>query len=296
MLRMRSWMLIPLLASLTLSLSTWLQPWFEHWSGNRSRTTDVLTVALGDSRRLFAKHFYVKADAYFHSGYYPTIFDNDSEGGGKLHIATSEGGHSHHAGDDFLGAPKDWLDRFSRHFYPSHHSHLGDAHEGHGDHDDGDKGEQHGDARELLPWLKLAAELDPQRPETFVVASYWLRSHLGNPDQAEQFLRQGLQTNPGHYELLFELGLIYRENRKDPVRARNVWELALKDWREKQAAHGDPESLVYEQILGQLAKLEEEQKNYAQAISHLEELKLISPSRPSIEKWIDELKEKARQR
>ena len=147
-----------------------------------------------------------------------------------------------------------------------------------------------------MAWLKLAAELDPQRPETFVVASYWLRSHLGNPDQAEQFLRQGLQTNPGHYELLFELGLIYRENRKDPVRARNVWELALKDWREKQAAHGDPESLVYEQILGQLAKLEEEQKNYAQAISHLEELKLISPSRPSIEKWIDELKEKARQR
>src|SRR5436853_4552844 len=105
MLRMRSWMLIPLLASLTLSLSTWLQPWFEHWSGNRSRTTDVLTVALGDSRRLFAKHFYVKADAYFHSGYYPTIFDNDSEGGGKLHIAASEDGHSHHAGDDFLGAP-----------------------------------------------------------------------------------------------------------------------------------------------------------------------------------------------
>src|SRR3989442_15975804 len=150
----RSWMLIPLLASTAFALSTWLQPWFQSWSGNRSKSTDILTVALGDSRRLFARHFYVKADAYFHSGYYPTIFDNQSEGG-KLHIASSESSHSHHDGDDFLGAPKDWLDRFGRHFYASRHSHLGDSHEGHTDHDDG-KEEHHGDARELLPWLKLA--------------------------------------------------------------------------------------------------------------------------------------------
>ncbi|HMC26356.1 MAG TPA: tetratricopeptide repeat protein [Verrucomicrobiae bacterium] len=289
---MRSWMFIPLLASAAVSLSTWLQPWFERWSGNRSRSSDILTVALGDSRRLFARHFYVKADAYFHSGYYPTIFDNHSEGG-KLHIASSQSGHSHHEGDDFLGQPKDWLDRFSRHFYPSHHSHLGDPHEGHDEHD-GDKDDAHGDARELLPWLNLAAELDPQRPETFVVTSYWLRAHLGNPEQAEQFLRQGLQANPGHYEILFELGRIYRENRNDPTRARNVWELALKNWRERQAAHEEPEPFVYEEILGQLAKLEEEQKDYAQAIRYLQELKLISPSKPFIEKWIGELKEKSK--
>src|SRR6266571_2056790 len=88
----RSWMLLPLLASAAVSLSTWLQPWFQHWSGNRSKSTDILTVALGDSRRLFAKHFYVKADAYFHRGYYPTIFDNQPSSG-KLHMA---GGHSDH--------------------------------------------------------------------------------------------------------------------------------------------------------------------------------------------------------
>src|SRR5439155_22962342 len=115
-----------------------------------------------------------------------------------------------------------------------------------------------------------------------------------NPEQAEQFLRQGLQANPGHYEILFELGRIYRENRNDPVRARNVWELALKNWREKQAAHEEPDLLIYEEILGQLTKLEEEQKNYAQAVAYLQELKLISPSGPSIEKWIGELNEKSK--
>src|SRR4051812_22412896 len=226
------WMLVPLLGVSAFSLSTWLQPWFQSWAGNRSKSTDILTVALGDSRRLFAKHFYVKADAYFHSGYYPTIFDNQPESA-KLHIASSQSGHGDEQASAFLGGPRDWIDRFSRHFYPSKHHHLGEDaghnhHEGEEHHEEG-AGE--GEERELLPWLKLSAELDPQRPETYVVTSYWLRSRLGSVDQAEKFLREGLQNNPGHYEILFELGRIYYENRKDPTRARNVWELALKDWR-----------------------------------------------------------------
>ncbi len=289
---------IPLLFVTAFSLSTWLQPWFANWSGSRSKSTDILTVALGDSRRLFAKHFYVKADAYFHSGYYPTIFD-DQPDNGKLHMAGSRSGSPQEEGADFLGPPRDWVDRFSRHFYPSTHRHLGggkEAHERHGageHHEEGEE-ESHGEERELLPWLKLSAELDPQRVETYVVASYWLRSRLGSVDQAEVFLRQGLQSNPGHYEILFELGRIYYENRKDPARARNVWELALKDWREKQAAHADPELLVYDQILGQLSRLEEEQKNYPKAIAYLEELKSVSPSKAYVEKWIEDVKKKAR--
>ena len=288
-------MLVPLLGLTAFSLSTWLQPWFQGWAGNRSKSTDILTVALGDSRRLFAKHFYVKADAYFHSGYYPTIFDTRPKSA-KLHIASSQSGHADEESSEFLGAPKDWIDRFSRHFYPSKHRHLGegeghDHHEGEGNHHDEDRARE-GEERELLPWLRLSAELDPQRPETYVVTSYWLRSRLGNVDQAEQFLRQGLQSNPRHYEILFELGRIYYENRKDPVRARNVWELALKDWREKEATHAEPEFLVYDQILGQLARLEEEQQNYPKAIAYLEDLKLVSPSKEHIQKWIDDVKVK----
>jgi tetratricopeptide (TPR) repeat protein len=170
---------------------------------------------------------------------------------------------------------------------------------GHDHHEHGEKEEHHeegaeggGEERELLPWLKLSAELDPQRPETYVVAAFWLRSRLGNVTQAEQFLRQGLQANPGHYEILFELGQIYYDNRKDPYRARNLWELALRDWRERDSAHADPTLLVLLQILGHLARLEEEQKDYARAIAYLDQLKLVSPSRPAIEKWIGELRQK----
>ena len=75
-------------------------------------------------------------------------------------------------GADFLGQPKDWIDSFSRHFYPSEHRHLG---EHKGGHHEGEN-EESGRERELLPWLKLAATLDPERPETYIVASFWLRT------------------------------------------------------------------------------------------------------------------------
>ena len=35
----------------------------------------ALAVLLGDGRRLFANHFLAKADAYFHRGRYPSIFE-----------------------------------------------------------------------------------------------------------------------------------------------------------------------------------------------------------------------------
>src|SRR6266853_5999216 len=101
----------PVLGLAAFALATSLEPWFQSWAGNRAKSADVLSVALGDSRRLFAKHFYVKADAYFHSGYYPTIFDNHPASG-QIHMAAAAGAgqENHEEGTDFLGKPKDWLD------------------------------------------------------------------------------------------------------------------------------------------------------------------------------------------
>src|SRR5437870_7563539 len=121
-----SWPIL-LLLTLAFSLSAWLEPRFQAWAGSRAKSSDVLSVALGDSRRLFAKHFYVKADAYFHSGYYPTIYDAHPDSH-QTHMAASAGAaQNHHEEEtDFLGPPKDWIDAFSRHFFPSIHRHLGE--------------------------------------------------------------------------------------------------------------------------------------------------------------------------
>ena len=112
-----------LLFSVILSCGTLVEPRAVDWQGSRGKSTDVLTIAFGDARKLFASHFFVKADVYFHSGYYPGIFD-----GKKLHerphMAEQEGhedhdeheghkdeGEDHEAGEDYLGAPRDWIER-----------------------------------------------------------------------------------------------------------------------------------------------------------------------------------------
>ena len=212
---------LSVLFALAFSLATCLDPWFQGWAGNRTKSANLLSVALGDSRRLFAKHFYVKADAYFHSGYYPSIYDNKPASAGT-HMAIGAQGpgtetgevsemrgahqaHETHEDDenengDFLGTPKDWIDGFNRHFYPSRHRHLGDEEsagrrgEGPGGAGDGEGKSGEKLERELLPWLRLAADLDPQRTETYVVASHWMRTRLGKVAEAEQFLREGLQA------------------------------------------------------------------------------------------------------
>src|SRR5262249_26431704 len=239
---------LSLLVVVSFGLAARLEPWFQSWAGNRAQSASVIQVALGDSRKLFAQQFYVKADAYFHGGYYPTIYDA-RPASGQMHIAVdARAGHEHEEEEnapDFLGQPKDWIDRFSRHFYPTRHRHLGEEDEHSTKHNS-----HAGEERELLPWLRLAAMLDPERPETYVVASYSLRSTLSKVTEAEGFLRPGLQANPGDCEILFELGRIYDENRQDPIRARNVWELALKNWREHQAHQPEPDLLLCAQILG----------------------------------------------
>jgi tetratricopeptide (TPR) repeat protein len=293
-----------LLASLAFSFAAWLEPWHASWAGNRGKSANLLQTALGDGRKLFARHVYSKADAYFHNGYYPSIFDptNDAKAG-RLSQTAGLSKDEHDCGDDHIGKPRDWIDAFSRHFYPSRHTHIGEGRCGHEHNHDSHEGcdhcehceraqsdKQSGDEREILPWLRLSAELDPESVQTYVVCSYWLRGALKKVDEAEQFLRMGLRANPGDYELLFELGRIYAEDRNDPSRARNLWELGLKNWREREAGKAEPNVFLCAQLLGQLAMLEEKQGRYARALEHLTALKSISPNKATIQQWIDEIR------
>jgi len=276
-------LILGLLLVICFTMATWLQPWHQKWAGGRAQSDSLLGVVMGDSRQIIANHFFTKADVYFHSGYYPTIFDQAIRGAPHITAekdATADretgDGHEHAEEAGFLGAPHDWIESFSRNFYPSRHSHL----------------EKPGEAHEILPWLRIAADLDPHKVETYTVAAYWLRQHLNKVDEAEQFLREGWRSNPDSYEILFELGRVFHENRQDPQRARNVWELALRKWRER-SQHGDkPDDFVLEQILTHLAQLEEREGHWGQAISYLEKLKPVSPRPEAIQRQIDDLRQK----
>ena len=258
------------------SLATIIQPRPLVWTGN-SDTGGALKRLLGDSRRLFANQFFVQADVTFHSGYYPSIFDQAKAPKDTRHLTAKEGepeAEEHERQMNFLGPPRDWIERFGRHFLITEHTHL-----------------EGGKAREILPWLRMSAELDPQKIETYTVAAYWLRS-LGKLNEAESFLRAGLRNNPGNCELLFEMGRLYNENFHDAGRARNVWEAALRKWTEAAEAKKNPDLSQLDEIAVNLARLEEKQGDLPRAIQLLELATRATPNPEALRRQIDELKQK----
>ncbi len=227
-----------------------------------------MQALLGDGRRMFANHFFDKADAYFHSGAHPSFFEEADE---EAHVAEHQREHdggeeeaeAHEHEHDFLGPPKDWLDAFSRNFYPTKHTELSDS--------------TQGDEREIMPWLKLSAELDPNRVQSYVVTAYWLRERLHRVDEAEQFLREGLKYNPDSAEILYELGRSAYQSRKNPDRARQWWYLALQKWEKSEKDKPAPDYFLLRDILSMLSRVEEDAGHYDLAIHYLSNAAKTAP-------------------
>jgi len=291
-------LMLVLLGVATFSVGAWLQPRLVR-TGEQHESDSVMKILFGEGRRMFANHFAIKADVYMHSGYYPSIFDqaaaaakaeeaeqikpvaqsacaagctHDHDHDPKAEAAPKDE-HEHKDGDgcakDFLGQPRDWIEAFGRKFIVTEHAHL-----------------EGGKEREMLPWLRISAELDPQRVETYIVAAYWLGERLDKPAEAEQFLRQGLKANPQSYEILTALGKIYGEQQNDPARARNVWQLALRRWDEVEAGKEKPDNVGRHAILLRLAALEEAQGRIPEAVRRYEEAKQVSPHPEALDERI----------
>ena len=276
------------------SLSSMLVPGVVTGSGKRARSGNVFALALGEGRKILAYEFFVKADAYFHSGYYPSFFDQ-ADGFKSPHMAADAGAiadENDEHGEEFEGEARDLIERIGRHFRPATHTPLdeggaatADEEEGHGV-ELGDSGE----VREILPWLRLSASLDPSREETYTTTAYWLRNRMNRVEEAEKFLREGLRHNPQSYAILFELGRIADENRNDPDRARRIWELALRRWTETESKKEEPDRFGLSQITMGLGGLAEREKKADEAIHYFTILKRVSPNPEGIQKRIDALK------
>ncbi|MGD0252583.1 MAG: hypothetical protein ABSC01_07790 [Verrucomicrobiota bacterium] len=279
-------MLIALLV-LCFGLAAYLEPWFQAWQGSRAQSGDPLNVLLGSSRGMFAGYFYRKADVYYHSGYYPSIFDN-RQAFETPHMAEDTGAvNSNNKGDEegFRSLSHDWIDAFGRHFFPDRHTHL-------------DQGGPTGDlstgadVREILPWLKLSADLDPNDVQTYTVTAFWLRTRMHKVAEADVFLHEGLRNNPDSYDILFELGRLYYEDYHDTNRARNVWELAVRKWLALPPQTQKENKLIFEQITTHLGQLEKDTGSLAHAIDWFQAAQKVSLTPAALQQQIDDLKKK----
>ena len=295
------WLLLVALFVFCFGLAADLAPQFQAIEYARHRSDNFFNLLLGDSSRIFANQAYVEADVYYHSGYYPTIFDNN-QAFETPHMAEDTGAvASHNSGEEtgFMGPPRDWLDAFGRHFIPNRHTHLDQG---------GPTDDLSGNAKvaEILPWLKLSSKLDPEDIRTYLVMSFWLRNDLNQVSEAEQVLHEGLRNNPRNPQLLYELGRIYFDNYKNPDQARTIWEAALRSWAQEKPGVSLSERLkagdenfddrfIFEQLQIHLAQLEGSLGNIKAAIAHLKQAQLASPDPEAIQLQIDEL-EKGKKR
>lgn len=237
---------------------------------------------LGDSRQLFANSFFVKADAYFHSGYYPTIYDNNAPFKTPHIGEDSHTMESKNSGDEetIFSQPHNWVERFELNFFPSYHTHLDQG---------GVDGNGAAEVKEIMPWLKLSAELDQKRIETYLVTAYWLRVRMHKVNEAEEFLRDGLRANPGSAAIIYELGQLYREGRNNFPQARNLYLAALDSWGRENSGKDEQDKFLLAHIASALVELEKHEGNTAKAVEYLKLLKRVSPSPDAIQKQIDEL-------
>ena len=250
------------------SLATCLDPLMKALRPQSNDSSSVIGALMGESRRLLANQLFVEADVYFHSGYYPSMFDTtesdlDVNEGPEVvtNRATLVNGRLHkEEGEGFLGRPRDWMDRFGRHFYPTEHTHLANEN----------------------------ADMDPHRIQTYLTASYWLRGTLDQPDEAARFLHEGLDTNPDSFEILLELSYVYDLNKKNPGVARNVLEEALEKWKEQDVAGLKPSPKARVEILDGMVRVDKELNNPRQMLADLEALAAVSPNKEAIEKTIQE--------
>jgi tetratricopeptide (TPR) repeat protein len=255
------------------------------WNKRASQSDNVFKLLFGEGRRLFGNEMFAMADAYFHSGYYPSIFDRPVTEHDVAERAEGKTEDQDSTSDDFLGPPPDWIAALDRQFVPNRHTHLSSG---------GPSGdEKSSSVQEILPWLKLATDMNPQYVDAYRVGYYWLR-RLHKPVEARDFLLEGLRNNPGNSELLFDLGWLYEEDFHDPNRARNVWQAALRCWQAQSdnAKNSVEAKRICDDISMNLAHLEENAGHWQEAIKYLKITKEVSPSPDAIQKQIDEAEKK----
>ena len=249
---------------------------------NGAGDDDAVARWLGDCRRIFANSFFVKADAYFHSGYYPTVFDNNAPFK-TAHMAEDSGAaQSKNTGDEetIFSHPHNWVEKFELNFFPSYHTHLDQG---------GVDGNGAAEVKEIMPWLKLSAELDQKRIETYLVTAYWLRVRMHKVDEAESFLRDGLRANPGSAAILFELGQLCREGRNNYPQARNLYLAALNRWGVENNGKEEQDKFLLDHIAGALVQVEKHEGDRAAQLNYMKLWKRASPMPDEIQKQIDEL-------
>lgn len=167
------------------------------------KNMDPLFAMFGSAREAAGDLVFMKADSYLHAGLRTDYLEEASED-------DHDGEESHEALGETENGPPDWVQQIYSQVRVSEHKHLEGA-----------------ESKEMLPILDTATQLNPHNVTAVLSAAYWMQSRFSDPERALEILRKGRQDNPDVWEIDFEIGQIYLNQKKDHRLAADFLNSAL---------------------------------------------------------------------
>lgn len=144
------------------------------------------------------------------------------------------------------------------------------------------------EVREILPWLRAAARLDPRNVEVYLVTAYWLAGDLRRPDLALEVLREAQANNPASYEVHLEKGRVLLRMGERAGAAREL-DAGLAVWPGTQDRSGEDARLGRQSLLLHRALLYEAEGRSQDSVRLLKEILAMFPQRRHIRERLDSL-------
>ena len=144
------------------------------------------------------------------------------------------------------------------------------------------------DIREIMPWLELSTRANPENPEAYLVAAFWLAGEAERPDLARSVLDRGQCNIPYSYEIQLAKGRLALHS-GDTIEAGKAFDGTLAFWEETADAANPDHLLDKAEALLYRALLREIKGDSRAAIADLKNLLSISPDRPAMRMRLEQL-------
>ena len=144
------------------------------------------------------------------------------------------------------------------------------------------------DAREIIPWLRFATEVNPHNVIAYRLAAYTVASDLNRFDLAQSILIEAQRNNPRDYRIPLEWGHLYLREGDVPSATRAL-DLALRLWPSGLDAEDKEVMLDRAQALLYRAVVYLASTNKAAAIAAYAETVKFDPSQTDVEQRIREI-------
>ena len=162
------------------------------------KDTGFLPSVLAGFKKFVAHECWMQADVYLHQGLMHECGEENDEEDDLLTVPHDK---EHHEDDEecaFCGHQHHHKSPKPHPFKPYNREDFSSI-----------RHETEFDDKEILPWFRLTAYMDPHLTKAYSNGGHWLAWRLGEAEQAIEFLEEGLQNNPGAPDILLELGVIY---------------------------------------------------------------------------------------